>query len=166
MERIHIRAYGEEHREDCRRLWAELTQRHRDIYDDQGIGGADPGKYFDEHLEKIGPGRILVALARSKVVGFVGYMPGEDEVEVEPLIVSTSYRGKGVGTMLLDAVKDRLKDTGLKYLSVRLVARNKDAIEFFRKNGFDKVGRIELFIDLTCKDWEKGLKLFDMDFEY
>ena len=35
--------------EDCKLLWRELTQRHRDIYLDQSIGG-DPGVYFKRYL--------------------------------------------------------------------------------------------------------------------
>ena len=44
---VSIRPYQPSDLEACRSLWRELTQRHRDIYDDQSIGGDDPGPYFD-----------------------------------------------------------------------------------------------------------------------
>ena len=47
---ITIRLYKPGDLETCRELWVELTEWHRQIYDSPGIGGADPGKQFDEHL--------------------------------------------------------------------------------------------------------------------
>ena len=44
---ISIRAYEARDLGACRDLWRELTQRNRDIYDDQAIGGDDPGSYFE-----------------------------------------------------------------------------------------------------------------------
>jgi len=49
---------------------------------------------------------------------------------------------------------------------VRPVARNKRALEFFRSRGFNKIGRVELFVDYTGKDWKEDLKLFDLEFGY
>jgi len=112
----------------------------------------------------------MVAVSGDEVVGLVGMLwPDErsiEEIEVEPLIVSGSHRGKGVGSMLLDAVIKRVEGKGIKYLTVRPVMRNVKALEFFRKRGFDKVGRVELFIDYTDREWKKNLSLLDLDFEY
>ena len=167
MKKVIVRGYKDKDREECRALWGELTQWHRDIYDDPGIGGANPGLYFDEHLEKVGPRQLIVASIGSKVVGLVGYIDQEEEIEVEPLIVSRDCRGLGIGTRLLDEVKRRVqKKKGIKYLSVRPVARNERAIEYFRSRGFDKIGRIELFIDFSGHEWKKDLSLFEHQFEY
>lgn len=165
-ERIAVRPYSDEYREKCRELWHELTQRHRDIYDDQSIGGDTPGLYFDEHLEKAGKDHILLAFIGKEVVGMLGYVQADEEIELEPLVVSAHHRGKGIGTALVKAFMDRVKDSGAKYLNVRPVARNKEALEFFRKKGFDKIGRIELFIDRTGKEWKKGVELFDRQYSY
>jgi len=167
MKKVLIRGYRREDKEECRALWSELTKWHRDIYDDPKIGGANPGLYFDEHLKKVGPRHLIVATIGSKVVGLVGYMGGEEEFEVEPLIVSRDCRGKGIGTMLLNEVKKRVqKEKGTKYLSVRPVARNERAIKYFHSRGFDKIGRVELFIDFSERDWKKDLRLFETRFEY
>jgi ribosomal protein S18 acetylase RimI-like enzyme len=167
VKKVFIRGYKDKDREECRALWGELTQWHRDIYDDSGIGGANPGLHFDEHLKKVGHRQLIVASVGSKVVGLVGYMDGEEEFEVEPLIVSRDCRGKGIGTMLLNEVRKRVqKQKGVKYLSVRPVARNERAIEYFRSRGFDKIGRIELFIDFSGREWKKDMSLFERQFEY
>jgi GNAT superfamily N-acetyltransferase len=163
---IVIRGYRSEDKEACRGLWAELTQWHRNIYGDQGIGGPDPGMHFDEHLEKAGAEHLLVATDGDRVVGLVGFLVTEEEVEVEPLIVAESHRGGGIGSMLVEAVVDRVGKMGIKFLSVRPVARNKKALEFFRSKGFDKIGRIELFIDYTGREWKDDLRFFDLDFGY
>ena len=166
MSEIQIREYQTQDLEGCRELWEELTIWHREIYDDPTIGGANPGLYFDTHLGKAGPEHLLVALDGGTVVGLTGYIPAEGEAEVEPLVVRRSHRGRGIGTMLMEALVRRLEGAGIKYLNVRPVARNVKAIEFFREHGFDKLGRVELFIDFTGGSWKKGLKLFDMDFEW
>ncbi len=166
MSEIQIREYRTQDLDGCRELWEELTVWHREIYDDPTIGGANPGLYFDTHLEKAGPEHLLVALDGAKVVGLTGYLLSEGEAEVEPLVVRKTHRGMGIGTMLIDALVKRVESTGLKYLNVRPVTRNVKAIEFFRSHGFDKMGRVELFIDFTGSRWKKGLELLDMDFEW
>lgn len=167
MEKTVIRGYEDRDKEGCRALWSELTQWHRDLYDDPGIGGPNPGLYFDEHLKKVGCNQLFVATIGSRVVGLAGYMGGEEELELEPLIVSRDFRGKGIGTMLMNQVKMHVQNLkGVKYLSVRPVARNERAVDYFRSQGFDKIGRIELFIDFTGREWKKDLKLFERQFEY
>ena len=47
---IEIREYRPTDLSAGRDLWRQLTQRHRDIYDDQSIGGDDPGLQFDDYL--------------------------------------------------------------------------------------------------------------------
>jgi len=55
----------------------ELTDHHRQIYDDPSIGGDDPGTGFDDHLAT--PGRIAswVAELAGTVMGLTGvFEPG------------------------------------------------------------------------------------------
>ena len=49
-----IRKYGPSDYQSCRALWVELTQRHREIYGDPGIGGDDPGGGLDPYLANAG----------------------------------------------------------------------------------------------------------------
>jgi len=163
---IEIRGYLPRDLDGCRRLWEELTLEHRQIYGDPNIGGDDPGSHFDKHLTITGPEHLVVAVDKGTVVGLGGYIMMEGEAEVEPLVVSAKYRMKGIGSRLLKAIVEQLEGTGIRFLNVRPVMRNRKAFEFFRHKGFDKVGRVELFIDYTGRDWKKDLKLFDMDFEY
>ena len=63
-----IRDYQDRDRSTCRALWAQLTQWHRDLYDDQSIGGDDPAGWFDRYLEEKEPVAVWVAELDLKVV--------------------------------------------------------------------------------------------------
>ncbi len=69
---VTIRNYEPKNLADCRALWRELTQWHREIYDDPTIGGATPELKFDEHLAAVGMGHVWVAIEQSNIVGMVG----------------------------------------------------------------------------------------------
>jgi hypothetical protein len=47
-EKLVIRNYEPHDLVDCRRLWIELTQWHRDSYDSASIGGDNPGIFFSQ----------------------------------------------------------------------------------------------------------------------
>ena len=49
---ISIREYRPADLDRCRQLWGSLVQRHRDIYEDPTIGGANPGLELDGYLER------------------------------------------------------------------------------------------------------------------
>ncbi len=95
-----IRGYQSADLDDCRALWAEMTQRHRDIYDDPTIGGEDPGLEFDSHLARVGPDLIWVAESDDGVVGFVSLIHEGEEAEIEPIIVRSEVRSAGIGHQL------------------------------------------------------------------
>jgi GNAT superfamily N-acetyltransferase len=67
----------------------------------------------------------------------------EDSADIEPVIVTKSYRRNNIGTLL---VKHALAEAGkisIPLLSVRPMARNNDAIAFFGKLGFALRGRVD-----------------------
>ncbi len=164
---IRIRGYETNDLDACRQLWIELTEWHRRIYEDNSIGGSDPARKFNEHLERVGPLNIWIAESEGRTVGMVGLIPGDREAELEPLIVSTSYRGSGVGRRLVEAVVEAARSRGLRLVTTRPVARNKEAIQFFHEMGFNILGQLELFIELDEKKrerWKAGETLADREF--
>jgi hypothetical protein len=80
---VVIRTYTSADLEACRALWVELTEHHRQLYDDPTIGGEQPGLAFDAHLARVGPDRIWVAEAHGTVYGLVGLIVEGDEGEEE-----------------------------------------------------------------------------------
>jgi N-acetylglutamate synthase-like GNAT family acetyltransferase len=165
-DKIVIRKYRPIDKESCRGLWRELTEWHRQLYEDPHIGGLHPEDYFDKHLKKVGADLLWVALIDYRVVGLVGLMVEEEEAEVEPLIVSQPYRNRGIGRRLLETVIVEVRRLDVRFLSVKPVARNIETIKFVHKQGFKNIGQVELFMDLSKKQWKKGLNLFDLQFNF
>ena len=166
---IVIRSYTSADLEACRMLWAELTAHHRTIYDDPTIGGEQPGVYFDAHLSRVGPNRIWVAEINGTVCGFVGLIVEGEEAEIEPLVVSETHRGKGIGQQLLARARQEAESIWVRFLKVKPVARNVDAIGFFYQAGFRLLGSVELFMELssaTDHSWKEGITLHSYRFEY
>jgi len=161
-----IRKYQDQDKDQCRGLWRELTEWHREIYQDPNIGGEHPEDHFDKHLAEVGPDQLWVAVYDSKAVGLVGLMLKGEETEIEPLIVSKPYRNKGIGTKLIETVVSEARKKGLKYLNIGPVARNVKTIKFLYKRGFKNLGYIHLFIDFSKRPWKSGPEIFGCKFKY
>jgi N-acetylglutamate synthase-like GNAT family acetyltransferase len=161
-----VRGYQESDREQCRSLWRELTEWHREIYQDPTIGGEHPEDYFDKHLAKVGPDKLWVAVQGSRVVGLVGLIVEGNEAEIEPLIVSKADRGKGVGRQLIETVVSKACGMGIRLLSIKPVARNVKTIKFLYKQGFKNLGEIELFMPFSDYAWKSGPEIFGCKFNF
>ncbi|MCE7748920.1 MAG: GNAT family N-acetyltransferase [Candidatus Heimdallarchaeota archaeon] len=169
LEDVKIRNYKESDNALCQKMWIELTEYHQEIYEDSSIGGNNPGQAFDEHLEKYGEENIWVAVLDNEIVGLVGLIIKGKEAEVEPIIISTAYRKRGIGKKLLRFIINNSSEKGIKYLSIRPVARNKHAMKIFNEMGFNIIGHIELFMSLKekeCKRWKTGIEIHDIPFDY
>ena len=86
----------------------------------------------------------LVAKDDSKAVGYaVVHMRGPEETwatddriaELETLTVLPDYRGRGIGTTLVEAVNRELRRLGIRHLGVSVIASNKDALRFYERLG-------------------------------
>jgi GNAT superfamily N-acetyltransferase len=166
---MSIRGYEPFDLDPCRSLWAEMTQHHRDIYDDPSIGGDEPGLDFDEHLSRVGPEQIWVATSGDEIVGLVSLIQENEQAEVEPIVVSSRHRGRGIGLQLLNHAIEQAKRLRVLCLSVKPVARNEEAIVFFHDAGFKTLGHIQLFMWLgptSPGQWRPGPALFGKPFDY
>ena len=164
---IILREYQDDDLESCKLLWRELTQRHRDIYSDQSIGGDDPGIYFDRYLQKTNLAGLWVA-EEDLVVGMAGLLIDGEEAEIEPIVISSKFRSRGIGTLLIEKLKTEGKARGVGYLSIKPVARNVEAIRCFHRAGFSLLGHIDMFIDLTEDNqaWQDGITIHGNAFRY
>jgi GNAT superfamily N-acetyltransferase len=161
-----VRKYREADKEQCRSLWRELTEWHREIYQDSTIGGEHPEDHFDKHLAKIGADHLWIAVHDSRVVGLVGLILDGNEAQIEPLIVSKNYRSKGIGKRLVATAISEARKNGLKLLSVKPVARNEKAIHFLHTQGFRNIGHIELFLDFSNHAWKSGVDIHGRKFNF
>lgn len=98
-----------------------------------------------ESMEKDGFGehpvyRLLVAETENKIVGiavfFTKYSTWRGKgIYLDDLIVTESYRGKGIGAKLLNAVFAEAKLIGAKQIHWQVLDWNTPAIEFYKKVG-------------------------------
>jgi len=144
----HIREYETSDLERCRELWRSLTQRHRDIYRDPSIGGDDPGLELDAHLAHPRLVKLWVAEIDGRVVGLCGLLLQGEESELEPIVVDPAWRGRRVGAALAQHAIGASQRLGVKFVNVRPVGRNVEAIRFFQREGFRLLGRLELSLQL------------------
>jgi GNAT superfamily N-acetyltransferase len=164
-----VREYRPKDLGQCRQLWLSLTQRHRDIYGDPAIGGDDPGSAFDAHLGDPHLHKLWVAVQANRVVGLCGLLVQGEESELEPIVVDSSWRSRGIGALLAERAISESRRLRVRYVNVRPVARNLDAIRFFHREGFRLLGRFELSIPLEAASpfgSSRTTEIHDLTFEY
>jgi GNAT superfamily N-acetyltransferase len=117
----------------------------------------------------VGPERIWVATSGEEIVGLASLIQDGEQAEVEPIVVSSQHRGRGIGQELLNHAIEQAKRSGVLCLSVKPVARNEEAISFFYDAGFKTLGHIQLFMWLVPPlpgQWRPGPELFGKPFDY
>lgn len=165
---VEIRGYRpvEDHAA-CRGLWVELNEAHRRFYDDDTIGGSDPGAAFEEYLTRLNLSGMWVADDDGSVIGLTGLLITGDSGEVDPLVVTESARDAGVGTALLERVAEAGVDRGLSRLTIQPVTRNIAGLRCFHDAGYTALSRVTLTKDLRDRrDWLDGVDLHGMRFKY
>jgi GNAT superfamily N-acetyltransferase len=164
-----IRDYAEGDYADCRSLWAQLTEYHRQIYADPSIGGDDPGAGFDSYLAIPQRAGLWVAELDSELVGMAGLLDRGASGEVEPVVVTATARDQGIGRLLINRAVEEARERGFDYLAIRPVARNVAAIQRFYAAGFRTLGgHIDLTMDLATRrhEWKTGAALHGLEFTY
>lgn len=164
-----IREYAASDLPVCRDLWRALTQRHRDIYRDPSIGGADSGPEFDAHLSHPRLAKLWVADLEGELVGLCGLLVEHDQAELEPIVVHPSHRDRGIGALLAKQAIAESRRLGMQFINVRPVARNIEAIAFFHREGFRVLGRLELSIPLepsAFPDLSHAIDVHGLRFSY
>lgn len=164
-----VRSYRSGDLEACRELWRELTQRRRDIYLDQSIGGENPGPAFDEHLKHPHLAGVWLAERDGLVLGMHGLLVDGDHGEIEPIVVAETARSQGIGRRLLESGVEEARRRGVRLLSVRPVARNVEAIELFHEFGFRRLGHLDMFMEVSdgrAPSWKTGITVHGREFTY
>jgi GNAT superfamily N-acetyltransferase len=82
---------------------------------------------------------LLAAVENGNVIGLIGYQFGENFargkfVNIDDLVVSSHHRANGVGTRLLNHVKDIARESGAVWFFLNA---RKEAIPFYEKYGLE-----------------------------
>jgi GNAT superfamily N-acetyltransferase len=165
MTPVTVRSYRPSDHFAGRRLWSELTNQHNQMY---GEVADDGGEGFEEYLTRLDLSGLWVAdHADDGVIGLVGLIMRGRAGEVEPIVVTTSHRHKGVGRRLLRHVAAEAKKRNMTALTISPSSRNVEAIRSLHAAGYDVVSSIELTLDLDRHqhEWQPdGLELHELQF--
>jgi ribosomal-protein-alanine N-acetyltransferase len=82
----------------------------------------------------------LSAKMGDRVVGYAGMWKIMDEGHVTNIAVHPEFRGVGIGSMLLEALKKRAKEEGIVKMTLEVKKSNKAALQLYAKHGFIAVG--------------------------
>ncbi|MBO9727679.1 MAG: GNAT family N-acetyltransferase [Chitinophaga sp.] len=96
--------------------------------------------------------QCFVAIDGEKVIGFATwffayYSWSGKSVYLDDLYVQPEYRGKNIGTRLMDAVIDIAREAGCKKVRWQVSNWNKDAIAFYQHRGA-QIDEVEINCDL------------------
>ncbi len=94
--------------------------------------------------------KILIAFIDSEVVGYVVakvikreenvFIYPSQFIEIDQIVVTEKWRNKGVGRGLIEEIKRHAKKIGINTLSLAVFARNSNAIDAYRRMGFESEG--------------------------
>lgn len=92
------------------------------------------------------------------------YKNSNTEMEIKNIAVTEDYRGKGIGTILIDKAKEIAKENQYKKLTVGTSDTGFQQIRFYEKNKFIKTGILKDFFieNYPFPIYEKGLQMRDM----
>lgn len=107
-------------------------------------------QYFEKLLEEVNMhhGKIFLYKKDDKIVGLIVGIINNDEIStydfkapkrgrIIELIVNKNIRSKGIGTALLNKMEEYLNSIGCQAILLEAFGYNKNAIEFYQKNGYN-----------------------------
>jgi [ribosomal protein S18]-alanine N-acetyltransferase len=83
----------------------------------------------------------VVAVADGKIVGMIHVAASRHGFGEFGMLVDRAWRGRGVGSALVQAAVDRARSQGLHKLCLEVFTHNTAAIALYRKCGFAEEGR-------------------------
>lgn len=76
--------------------------------------------------------------------GYDGWLSPERVGDLHDFAVLPEMRGRGIGSVLMDAVEDELRAAGVDHCRLRVISRNVDAVRFYERRGMTVVSHIML----------------------
>ena len=79
---------------------------------------------------------VIWKIQKIKIIGFVYFFHVKDEIEIIRICIIKSQQNKNYGSLLIDEIK-KLK---IKKIFLEVSTENINAINFYLKNGFQRIG--------------------------
>jgi ribosomal protein S18 acetylase RimI-like enzyme len=87
----------------------------------------------DLNKERVGTYRIIRKTYRQA-----------DTVYLGGFAINSSHKGQGIGTQILNHIKDDAKSKGIKRIELTVSVNNEHAIKLYKKSGFEIEGYIRM----------------------
>ena len=122
-------------------------------------------RFYYDLFHKTEPELFLVAEHEKKIIGFILVKDGENFGEkstaiIYAIAVSPNYRSSGIGSQLINALIDVLREKHIKKLFLHVRVGNESAIKFYLNLGFTKLQRIKEFYSWG-EDAHRMVKIID-----
>ena len=109
--------------------YTTLIQIEKSIFKD--FTSKNELKSFAKHAS-----HIIWKIEKIKILGFVHFFHVKDEIEIIKICIVKSHQRKNYGSILINEIK-KLK---IKKIFLEVSVQNVNAINFYLKNGFKKIG--------------------------
>lgn len=97
--------------------------------------------YFEDLIKN---NYVIVAILNEEIIGYLAGSINEkgsyEEIaygEINNMYINENNRGLGIGKKLIDNFKKYCKENNINNIKVEASAKNKNALNFYKKNGFE-----------------------------
>lgn len=98
-------------------------------------------RHFQDEMESPGSFPLVAQSGDREVAGYLCLKQVLDEAEILDVAVAPSFRGRGVGRVLVDRAVAFCRERELSLLCLEVRVGNEEAISLYRRLGFVEVGR-------------------------
>ena len=130
---------------------SKLIEIEKDVFD-CSIYIQDFENYFYKDTIKIWK------ISTQKIIGFIIFYHVKDEIEIIQIGIIKSYQRKNYGSLIINKIK-KLND--IKKIFLEVSVENTQAINFYLKNGFKKIGIRKAYYKVNKKRIDALRLLFD-----
>jgi ribosomal protein S18 acetylase RimI-like enzyme len=105
------------------------------------VGRSDSPEQIEKKLQR-DPDLFLVAESEGEIVGtIIGGFDGRRGL-IYHLAVAASFRGRGIGSRLMDEVENRLRAKGCLRCYLHVTVDNDEAVSYYEKRGWKRMDHV------------------------
>lgn len=133
MSECTIEQIGIDEYRKCNNIWDMKKCPFTELFKEQIIKGDRWVFIYKIDGEFIGEGNLVINADDCDY-----YIPNQ-RIYVSRMIVKKEYRNQGIGKTILDYLTEQAKKMGYKEMALGVDTDNHNALQLYRKNGFDKL---------------------------